>query len=215
MCRSSGAPEPPRRPGAVAGSDPPPPRGVVAGLRPPAPVLRGGSRIAAVSSPRRAENHHLPRPSCAAYPTSSTPKTYPRPFLRMAIDLSSRGLSREPAVRLRHAFGQGERRAANCTGTHTPVSREQAAPWIAGTSPAMTSTSQQRLPSNAPRITGVANWVAASRGRARRNPARYPRRPRSVSRAAEAGGRESWRARRAAWRAPGSRRGSPPGRPPA
>ena len=52
--------------------------GEVSGLRPPAPVLRGGSRIAAVSSPRRAQKSTSRRARHAPRTYIINRKTYPR-----------------------------------------------------------------------------------------------------------------------------------------
>jgi hypothetical protein len=48
--------------------------GEVSGLRPPAPVLRGGSRIAAVSSPRRAQKNTFRGARHAPYAYIINPK---------------------------------------------------------------------------------------------------------------------------------------------
>src|SRR4029078_730261 len=48
--------------------------GEVSGLQPPAPVLRGGSRIAAVSSPRRAHTTTSRRPRHAPHAYIINPK---------------------------------------------------------------------------------------------------------------------------------------------
>ena len=56
--------------------------GEVSGLRPPAPVLRGGSRIAAVSSPRRAQKTTSRTPRHAPYAYIMNPQNLSPPPAR-------------------------------------------------------------------------------------------------------------------------------------